>query len=78
MIDENDLRIEVSQSAYEKHSGESASKIDPDASRDGFKYKSGVYILHIPSGKSAYSNSEKSQIGNKIKALKELEVMKWD
>lgn len=73
MINQKDLKIEVGIKAYEEFTGEKINYKHIQVYPEQEKYRFGVFILHLPTGETTYSNVERSQIKNRDKALKELE-----
>lgn len=72
MLNKDDMRVEVGAKAYELYTGKTVYKyiqIYPECT----ELRYGVHIQHIPTGKSVYCNSEKSQRKNLIKAFNKLE-----
>lgn len=73
IIDPKDIRIDVGIKAYELFTGEKINYKHIQVYPDKEEYRFGVYIYHVPTGKKIYCNTERSQIKNRDKALKDLE-----
>lgn len=72
-INKKDLNIDVGIVAYKRLMGINFTNKVTDIKLGNLNVKTGVSILHIPTGKYAYCISEGSQIKNKEKALNDLE-----
>lgn len=72
MFNSKDLRLEVGIKAYEKYTGKKLNRDEIQLYCESEEYRHGVFILHIPTGETAYSNSENGQLKNKEKALRKL------
>lgn len=72
-IDLKDLKITVGFKAYENYTGRKLSLKDIHMDGNKSYFRSGVFVLHIPTNKKVYCNSEKNPANNRKIALKQLE-----